>query len=183
MKAILASIQPRWCELIAAGAKTYEIRKNAIPIGSKVYIYQTQKKWEFSLKPELANKQGKVIAEFICDDVIESMMDEYHDYDIDDDVVSNSQVDRQAINNYGNGKKLYFWHISDLELYADAKTLDAFERYSDSNDRPCEKGLYCEHEYFDYAEDCKACAIDFDGTNCPRMKLQKPPQSWCYIDA
>lgn len=29
MKAVLISIQPKWCELIASGKKTIEVRKNA----------------------------------------------------------------------------------------------------------------------------------------------------------
>ena len=37
-------------------------------------------------------------------------------------------------------------------------------------DRPCEKGMHCSYEYYDYSEDCKACGIDFDGANCPYVK-------------
>lgn len=44
MKAILISIQPRWCELIASGEKTIEIRKTQPKLEEpfKVYIYCTQ---------------------------------------------------------------------------------------------------------------------------------------------
>ena len=37
-------------------------------------------------------------------------------------------------------------------------------------ERPCEKGLSCSYEYYDYSEDCMACGIDFDGTACPYVK-------------
>ena len=37
-------------------------------------------------------------------------------------------------------------------------------------DRPCEKGMVCSYEYYDYGEDCNACAIDYDGANCPYVK-------------
>lgn len=43
-KAVLISIQPKWCELIASGKKTIEVRKTKpkIPTPFKVYIYCTK---------------------------------------------------------------------------------------------------------------------------------------------
>ena len=43
MKAVLMSIQPKWCELIASGKKTIEIRRNIPKLDApfKVYIYCT----------------------------------------------------------------------------------------------------------------------------------------------
>ena len=43
-KAVLISIQPKWCELIASGKKTVEVRKTKPKIETpfKVYIYCTQ---------------------------------------------------------------------------------------------------------------------------------------------
>ena len=42
-KAVMLSIQPRWCELIAAGEKTMEVRKTRPKLETpfKCYIYQT----------------------------------------------------------------------------------------------------------------------------------------------
>ena len=37
--------------------------------------------------------------------------------------------------------------------------------------RPCDKGNYCSHLYYDYSENCNACDIDYDGENCPYIKL------------
>ena len=48
MKAVLISIQPKWCELIANDKKTVEVRKTKpkIDVPFKCYIYATQpKKW------------------------------------------------------------------------------------------------------------------------------------------
>lgn len=44
MKSVLISIKPKWCELIANGKKTIEVRKTRpkIEIPFKVYIYCTQ---------------------------------------------------------------------------------------------------------------------------------------------
>lgn len=44
MKSVLISIQPKWCELIASGVKTVEVRKTRPKLESpfKVYIYQAK---------------------------------------------------------------------------------------------------------------------------------------------
>ena len=44
MKSVLISIQPKWCELIASGKKTVEVRKSAPRLETpfKCYIYQTK---------------------------------------------------------------------------------------------------------------------------------------------
>jgi predicted transcriptional regulator len=46
MKSVLISIQPKWCELIASGKKTVEVRKTIPKIEKpfKCYIYCTQTK-------------------------------------------------------------------------------------------------------------------------------------------
>lgn len=36
--------------------------------------------------------------------------------------------------------------------------------------RPCEEGKPCSFDYFDYSENVQACAIDYDGENCPYIK-------------
>jgi len=48
MNAVLISIKPKWCELIASGKKTVEVRKTKpkIDVPFKCYIYASQpKKW------------------------------------------------------------------------------------------------------------------------------------------
>lgn len=77
MKAVLISIRPEWCDRIATGEKTIEIRKNKPNIEPpfKCYIYETKafnrKKIIVDLDGELpttyARGRGKVIGEFICD--------------------------------------------------------------------------------------------------------------------
>lgn len=44
MKSVLISIRPKWCELIASGKKTIEVRKTApkLPTPFKCYIYETK---------------------------------------------------------------------------------------------------------------------------------------------
>ena len=45
-KAVLISIQPKWCELIASGKKTVEVRKTKPKLETpfKCYIYATRPK-------------------------------------------------------------------------------------------------------------------------------------------
>ena len=53
MKSVLISISPKWCELIASGKKTIEVRKTRpkIDIPFKCYIYCTTSKiWNARLK-------------------------------------------------------------------------------------------------------------------------------------
>ena len=91
-KAVMLSIRPKWCEKIASGEKTIEVRKTKPKLGTpfKCYIYctvetagydalwvldaPTREKYSFVAvsayleNPKGANKgNGKVIGEFTCD--------------------------------------------------------------------------------------------------------------------
>lgn len=83
-KAVLMAIQPKYCELIASGKKTIEVRKTIPKLGTpfKVYMYCTKGKHEAlwwyhdryyydtqfpNNRPNKAN--GKVIGEFTCYDI------------------------------------------------------------------------------------------------------------------
>ena len=54
MQAVLISIQPGWCELIASGKKTVEVRKTKPKLKTpfKVFIYATKQKHYFKIKSE-----------------------------------------------------------------------------------------------------------------------------------
>lgn len=79
MKAVLISIKPKWCELIASGRKTVEVRKTRPQLETpfKVYIYCTKDNTfaEKTLRGFDENgkavyhraHKGKVIGEFVCD--------------------------------------------------------------------------------------------------------------------
>lgn len=71
MKSVLISIQPKWCELIASGKKTVEVRKTRPKLETpfKCYIYQTKRSWVYRLLKKLGLYQGKVIGEFVCDKI------------------------------------------------------------------------------------------------------------------
>ena len=71
MKSVLASFNPQQCELIASGKKTVEIRKTRPKLESpfKVYMYQTKGSWVYKILKWLKLYQGKVIGEFVCDEI------------------------------------------------------------------------------------------------------------------
>ena len=105
MKSVLISIQPKWCELIASGKKTVEVRKTRPKLETpfKVYIYQTRKPdfvtfsgtgrhiSEYEKTLYYTERSGKVIGEFICDRI-----DEYECEFVDDDCLETVHlIDRE----------------------------------------------------------------------------------------
>lgn len=136
-KAVLLSIRSPWCVEIANGRKTVEVRKTKPKLEPpfKCYIYCTNAwpylvigdvfrgDWctEHTLLSGYGRKEaeeiwdvfnGNVIGEFICDEIIDHC--ESTNADI---AVRQGRIEREYLDEYANGKELYGWHISDLELY------------------------------------------------------------------
>lgn len=204
-KAVLIAIRPKWCELIASGKKTIEVRKNAPHLKTpfKCYIYCTlsgsKEFFEEACRGDVASwnrskmsyKKGHVIGEFVCDEMYKDIVcGKIAETDIlcltiqSEHVRKSACLSEKELYEYSNGKHLYGWHISNLVIYDEPKELGEFRRWEEWGEdlRPCQNGIPCEHEVFDYQEDCLACGIDFDGDNCPFYKVQRPPQSWMYVE-
>lgn len=185
-KAVLLSIQPKWCGLIASGKKTIEVRKTRPKIETpfKVYIYCTNDKknhfWtgkRYSYADERSHNafdkdgNGKVIGEFICDAIISHC--EMANADIAE---QRGCIRREQLFEYANGTELYGWHISDLKIYNDQpKELSEFGALCDEDCPNCEFwkcDMVNQHER------------DMDCTNSsyPLRPLKRPPQSWCYVE-
>ena len=189
MKSVLISIKPKYCELIANGKKTVEVRKSRPKLDTpfKCYIYCTTSSykgkylhtsnkrgyllfWEnpndtnITVQPENYNYmaytcRGKVIGEFVCDDLFTIGANAYgHEY-----IERVSCLSHKELENY-QGEKTYIWgwHISDLKIYDEPKELSKF--------------IKCTYPF-----DC--CACDFwDSTYLVCAKPIRPPQSWCYVE-
>ena len=163
MKAVLISIKPKWCELIASGKKTVEVRKSKPKLETpfKVYIYCTQERRRFS------PWSSKVIGEFLCDEI----------RDARECFIGPSCLTTEEWLKYTDSykKPVWCWHISDLKIYEKPKKLGEFhfppERY-------CEKGL-CGGCPFDESPDVNGEYMY--GCDWERP-LQTPPQSWCYVE-
>ena len=153
--AIMLSIQPKWCGLIANGKKTVEVRKTKpiIKTPFKVYIYCTKdiklRFWtgkRYSYADERSHNafdkcgNGKVIGEFVCDAIISHC--EMANADIAE---QQGRIRREALSEYSNGKQLYGWHISNLIIFDEPRELSEF------------------------------CSPD------TKQPLTRPPQSWHYV--
>lgn len=185
-KAVLISIQPQWCELIASGKKTLEVRKTMPKLGTpfKCYIYCTNTKpflvwgdvfrgnWEteftsiYGYSREEAEKiwdvfNGKVIGEFVCDS-IECFGVPYPAFqkELDKHILDESCCSYYQLHRYAYHDALYGWHISDLIIYEAPKGLDWFRKPIE-----CHRGIQ--------RENCKGC------WDC---EIKRPPQSWCYVE-
>lgn len=173
-KAVMLSIRPKWCEKIASGEKTIEVRKTRPKLETpfKVHIYCTR-----GVALGAWGKHGKVIGEFTCDriDRLAPANEPYGIYDIDDDYVLQTCLENGALWDYGHGTPLFGWHISDLKIYDVPKDL---------NDFWLPPELYCEKER------CGGCpydqVADVNGEysfDCEwKRPLTRSPQSWCYVE-
>lgn len=179
-KAVMLSIRPKWCEKIASGEKTVEVRKNRPKMETpfKCYIYCTQS----GVALGAWGKHGKVIGEFTCDRIYEIRkrgipenfdycylsLNEWGNDDIETEIkaISASCVSKEELNAYGaKAPLLYGWHISDLVIYDTPKKPSEF------------KGL-CKVE-----SDCCACPYyNYSKMDCDGRTIKRPPQSWCYVE-
>lgn len=167
--------------------KRIEVRKTApkeVPF--KAYIYMTKKKpymLTFAGNGKMRVHNGMVIGEFICDKVyniepIFSFYDCYsgyddssdcsyfEDYSIDNERLKKTCLTQQDLCVYGNGNRLYGWHISNLKIYDKPKELSEFCIPCKVSCENCKNPLYFE------------CWCEEQG----KKIVTRPPQSWMYVE-
>ena len=184
-KSVLISIQPKWVEKIASGEKTIEVRKSRpkLETSFKCYIYETQGEYKtgtgiFAYGIELKGTKkgkGKVIGEFVCDR-IDSYVGrddnkDYWDLSVDEweELKKKSCLTIPQILEYtGDCCRCYGWHISDLKIYDKPRALREFRKACPYTDGSYCLEQKCEH-YDDYSGKC--CCV-----------VERPPQSWCYVE-
>ena len=180
MKAVLISIQPKWCELIASGVKTVEVRKTRPKLETpfKCYVYCTKGiplmktadnsffidndyRESDNLYGLYELENGKVMCEFVCDRIDEHpYLGEY--YTVTDNDFKSACISYREMKEYAKKKKsMYFWHISDLVIYDKPKELSEFYRHDNSYDNAF------------------GWAFEDREKNIP---ITRPPQSWFYIE-
>ncbi len=196
MKAVLISIRPKWCELIASGKKTVEVRKTRPKLETpfKCYIYCTKPKMitKYVFKPEdypeymrpektvfckvpdasstfcsEANGNGKVIGEFVCDCITDIKPFGFDDVGKFEKQTCLTSAD---IVRYLNGFYGYGWHISDLNIYEEPKELGSFWK---AGKCPYVSESGCAYKYH--------CFRAGQAQRCGET-LSRPPQSWCYVE-
>ncbi len=187
MKSVMLSIKPRWCELIASGRKTIEVRKSKPNLETpfKCYIYCTKDKgisfWtgkRYAYADDRSHNlfdvcgNGKVIGEFVCDrmdtyddDTIHAFSHEdytrWNDYDLYQSCIHPEDFEKYAADEW-----LYGWHISDLVIYDEPRELSEFLRIN---------------------RECWYADLGLAKRDCPECKnaecfVSRPPQSWCYVE-
>ena len=174
-KAVLISIRPKWCELIASGKKTIEVRKTAPKIQTpfKCYIYETQGETETPWMDEeghmIFRGRGRVVGEFVCDNIYDicieiSKPDDLPGYPFP----CTGLTDKEILKYLGNGRTGYGWHVSDLKIYDKPKALSEFYTWKKCNS--CRMSGY-ESSACIYYEDCKVPEV-----------VTRPPQIWGYVE-
>ena len=181
-KAVLISIKPKWCELIASGKKTVEVRKSRPKLETpfKCYIYctnnqvfaQSSMEGEYFTAPKSGLREleccgskilnGKVIGEFVCDDITKFAIDPKLDNLTLMSMANRSCLSKPQLEDYCSDYWLYGWHISDLKIYDKPKELSEFSP------------AFC---YGKYCWDCEC--FNAENSSC---KLKRPPQSWRYVE-
>lgn len=175
-KAVLISIKPEWCGMIALGEKTIEVRKTRPKLETpfKCYIYMTKDNtdscpknifWHTDITGYQHICNGKVIGKFVCDEIIKYPYN-CDGYGLKDEanIIARSCVPEKELYHYLQGATPYGWHISNLIMYDKPKML---------------------HNFFKPCGDCdkkgtKRCTEEL--TYCRAKTITRPPQSWCYVE-
>lgn len=187
MKSVLISIRPQWCEKIANGEKTIEVRKTRPKLETpfKCYVYCTKDNtdrvpsriwWKADKTGFQHILNGKVIGEFVCDRFIESFLNNNDGWFVELGCLTATEINKYQ----GDNPTLYGWHISELVIYDTPKKLSEFRV-------PCSE--YCEDksrcgvcEYY-YCEDDETNGFFYDECTWDGLKpMTRPPQSWCYVE-
>ena len=200
MKSVLISIRPEWCEKIASGEKTVEVRKTRPEIEPpfKCYIYCTkgkEKLWVLRGSERAFTREkiaaicqakdvggayqgnGKVIGEFVCDNVAKILNFLTH-FGVEGRPESELNTIARAscldymdmLGYFGTEKDGYSWHISDLVIYEFPMELGMFAKPDKCPYNLNSECAYPRHCY--RAGQTKRCG-DY---------LERPPQSWCCVE-
>ena len=108
-KAVLISIRSGGCQKIMEGRKTIEVRKTRPKMNPpfKCYIYKCG--------------NGKVIGEFLCDEIIEDRT-----YGHNEEFYRAACMSAYDAAAYAMQSPMYGWHISDLRVYDHPRDLWEF---------------------------------------------------------
>lgn len=208
MRAVMISIQPKWCELIANGKKTIEVRRTRpkLEMPFKCYIYCTndKKNYFFSEEhhenysiPNVGN--GKVIGEFVCEridrigkrgmennfDYCYLSLNEFGNDDIEVEItdIKKSCISKTELKAYGSfAECVYGWHIKNLVIYDTPKKLGKYvvPAYGHGcvNEGKCRECIFFDSGNGYNVED--DCNAHFCTDDYKPMR--RPPQSWCYVE-
>ena len=162
-KAVLISIRPKWCEKIINGQKTIEVRKTRPKMNPpfKCYIYKCG--------------NGKVIGEFLCDEIININGAGR----IPSDAARPTCLEPAELHQYLGAATGFGWHISDLRVYDHPRDLWEFTaacRYKNDDGTCPSCRIACSFQRYDYNPDGSINIVECGNT------IRRPPQSWGYVE-
>ena len=179
MKSILASLKPYYYYLVGEGIKKIEVRKTipkATDWNRQVWFYMSKDEKSFAKIPKEYQEKyrkhfGKVGLKFVCDkinDISVAVRNCNEDYNhiYHNDKCKGSCLTWKELQDYGKGKPLYGWHISDLNVYDEPKELFDFtnyDKYQVCKERNC------------FSDNCWICDNN--------ALLVRPMQSWGYVES
>ena len=128
---------------------------------------------------DVVDGSQKVIGEFICDNV--ERFEEHIEqgglyYTLDNDFNENAQLDNWELHDYGKGKTLYGWHISDLKIYDKPRELSEFKTPPcEKSEKACGNCKWLVKVNTPDRYECE-CYVE-DGRT-----ITRPPQSYMYVE-
>lgn len=186
---ILASLKPYYYYLIGERKKIIDVRKSALKdLLQDIVFYMSKDEKSFAKIPKEFQEKyrkhfGKVGLAIVCDKITRYNCDKnFDEYFIAGYIGAYMPLKEMCLTNkdlieYGKGRPLYGWHISDLKIYDKPKELRKFRK-------PLDRvwGSYCN----DY---CDRGCISFGSTDYScndywnwEKGLTRPPQSWQYVE-
>lgn len=179
MDSILFPIHPEHCKRIIDGVKEWEFRTRPPKIEQdyRGFIYCTKSGYKRLVKDTPDGKvigSGKVIGEFICDDMVEVVKGGFvNPFAINNRILERGCLSPKEMMEYTDHyrKDLYALHISQLVIYDKPRELTDFMR-------PLKKADCGMKECADY--DDGFCTTN--GIICNKLIIKRAPQSWCYAE-
>ena len=149
-KQVMLSIRPQWAEKILNGEKTIEVRKrepklkppftvNMYVTKGKPYLFEHSYNGYMAVpQKQFSELNGKVVASFVVDKIYKLKKHDYakayHKPDryIPDVgfnwILDNCCLTDDELWDYGKGKDLYAWHISELKVFDKPRELSEYAK-------------------------------------------------------
>ena len=184
---ILLPVHPQWCEKIFNGEKIIEVRKTVPKVDTpfEVLVYQTKYKGGKAIVNEVLNSVyggGKVIGSFVCNQIMSyiAYISYNSDYEMSYSMNQNELIaaclNPYELSDYGKGKTLYGWYITEPKLFDRPRELSEFYM-------PCkwyEKGDGCPEDCGFFKQDSM---IDRTDDFCEgKRPITWAPQSFVYVE-
>ena len=177
MKSVIKSAKPYWIYLMLIGKKKEEVCKE-FPKSSDwdrtVEMYCSKDKKSFNHIPAkdqewMRKYLGKIACRFVCDSMRTGRADTLTQAHAHNNPGETCLNDYELVFYVTYGKPLYFWHISDLEIYDKPKALNEFYKVG-------------KHDACIYGQKTCLYAHTTDYCRVCEFELKYPPQSYCYAE-